>query len=87
MRRFTFLIIQQNIINVIQSRIVRWMENVARIVRHPRCAKNMINAVNGRVRAQLSVVEKTLLGRRHILASMLGHHQVSKKYLMKYLMK
>jgi hypothetical protein len=49
-------------------------------VRHPRCAKNMINGGEGRVRAQLSVVEKTLLG-RHVSAPVLGHHQVSKEVL------
>jgi hypothetical protein len=40
------------------------------------CAKNMINVVNGRVRAQLSLIEKPLLGGRHVSAPMLGHHKV-----------
>jgi hypothetical protein len=39
----------------------------------------IFNVGEGRVRAQLSAVETTLLGRRHVSAPMLGHHQVSKK--------
>jgi hypothetical protein len=41
--------------------------------------------MNGRVRAQLSLVEKPLLGGRHVSAPMLGHHQVLEKYLMRKL--
>jgi hypothetical protein len=44
-----------------------------------------VNVVNRRVRAQLSLVEKPLLGGRHVSAPILGHHQVSKKYLMRKL--
>jgi hypothetical protein len=39
----------------------------------------IINVGEGRFRAQLSVVEETLLVRRHVLAPVLGHHQVVKE--------
>jgi hypothetical protein len=39
----------------------------------------IINVGEGRVRAQLSVAEQTLMVRRHVSAPMVGHHQVSKK--------
>jgi hypothetical protein len=60
-------------------RKVRLRERMEVAKKKDRQEGELYSVVNGTVRAQLSLVEKPLLGGRHVSAPILGHHQVSKK--------